>query len=189
MERQHPTKRAAILEAASRIVHRDGVSHLTIEGVAREAGVSKGGVLYHFPNKDALIEGMLNAFHEHFRARLNEELAKQDDTPGRWLRAFAQTSCNLSGYEPDFISGLIAALSNNPVLLESTRKEFLYYQQCAEQDGLPRAYATILRLAIDGLWFADLFHFASPEGAFRDEVRCLLQDMARPDFSLSQRRS
>jgi len=49
------TTQQSIIAAARRIVQRDGVAHLTIEAVAREAGFSKGGVLYHFPTKDSLI--------------------------------------------------------------------------------------------------------------------------------------
>ena len=45
--------------ATSQIVQCKGVAKLTLEAVAKEAGVSKGGLLYHFSNKEALIEGMI----------------------------------------------------------------------------------------------------------------------------------
>ncbi|MCR2379329.1 TetR/AcrR family transcriptional regulator, partial [Salmonella enterica] len=51
--------RQKILEAASQIVQCKGVAKLTLEAVAKEAGISKGGLLYHFANKEALIEGMI----------------------------------------------------------------------------------------------------------------------------------
>ena len=41
----------AILDAANRIVIGQGVERLTLEQVAAEAGMSKGGLLYHFPRK------------------------------------------------------------------------------------------------------------------------------------------
>src|SRR3712207_9422759 len=44
------------LEAAERVVARDGVARLSLDAVAGNADVSKGGLLYHFPNKDALID-------------------------------------------------------------------------------------------------------------------------------------
>ena len=44
-----------IIRAAEDLVIRDGVSKLTIEAAANEAGLSKGGVLYHFPSRDALV--------------------------------------------------------------------------------------------------------------------------------------
>ncbi len=44
-----------LLESAAMIAGRDGIAALSLNAVAREAGVSKGGVLHHFPNKQALI--------------------------------------------------------------------------------------------------------------------------------------
>lgn len=50
------SKRSSILLAASIVVKNNGVEKLTLEAVAKEAGVSKGGLLHHFPNKEALIK-------------------------------------------------------------------------------------------------------------------------------------
>ncbi len=55
------SKRTEILEAAQHVVQRGGVTALTYESVAQEAGVTKGGLLYHFPSREAL----LLALHEH----------------------------------------------------------------------------------------------------------------------------
>ena len=44
-----------LLESAAMIAGRDGIAALSLNAVAREAGVSKGGLLHHFPNKQALI--------------------------------------------------------------------------------------------------------------------------------------
>ena len=51
--------RHKILETAVAIVDTNGAAHLTIDAVAAHAGLSKGGVLYHFPSKRALLEAML----------------------------------------------------------------------------------------------------------------------------------
>ena len=48
-----------ILQAAASVVDESGAAHLTLEAVAEAAGLSKGGLLYHFPNKRALLSGML----------------------------------------------------------------------------------------------------------------------------------
>lgn len=44
-----------LLESAVSFASRDGIASLSVNAVAREAGVSKGGLLHHFPNKQALI--------------------------------------------------------------------------------------------------------------------------------------
>ena len=43
-----PSARARLLDAAVAVVRRDGAQALTLDAVAAEAGVSKGGLLYHF---------------------------------------------------------------------------------------------------------------------------------------------
>ncbi len=48
-------RRAQILDTAFRIALRDGISGLTVRGVAREAGVSMGLVAFYFGNKDDLL--------------------------------------------------------------------------------------------------------------------------------------
>ena len=47
-----------LLDAASTVVHRDGAQALTLDAVAAEAEVSKGGLLYHFASKRDLIDGL-----------------------------------------------------------------------------------------------------------------------------------
>ena len=53
--------RDALLDAAKRVMQRVGAGHLTLDAVAKEAGVSKGGLLYHYPSKGDLLRGMLTA--------------------------------------------------------------------------------------------------------------------------------
>ena len=52
-------KKKSILIAAADIVKEEGVAKLTLEAVAKKAGLSKGGLLYHYSNKEALIKGMV----------------------------------------------------------------------------------------------------------------------------------
>ena len=62
------SSRERILAATVQVALRDGVSAMTLDAVAREAGVSKGGLLYHFASKDELIAAML----EHHAARIQK---------------------------------------------------------------------------------------------------------------------
>lgn len=48
-----------ILEAAAAVLLKAGVRGLTIDAVAAEAGLSKGGVLHHFASKDALVVALV----------------------------------------------------------------------------------------------------------------------------------
>jgi len=171
------TTRQQILMVASQIVQRDGVSRLTIDAVAREAKLSKGGVLYHFPCKEALVSGMIMDHIESFTHDLTHNLAEETGL-GQWLRAYLRASDDTVHKEPDPVVCLIAAIATNPDLLAPLQQHFALWQEQVVHDGLPPALATLLRLAIDGLWFADLFQLAPPEGDLREEVLQLLHTMA-----------
>ena len=53
--RRLPERPEIILEAANEVLRKGGARALTIDAVAAEAGLSKGGVLHHYASKDALI--------------------------------------------------------------------------------------------------------------------------------------
>ncbi|MCX5496899.1 helix-turn-helix domain containing protein, partial [Kaistia dalseonensis] len=50
-----------MLEAAALVAQDIGPGHLSLEAVAERAGISKGGLLYHFPTKQALLSGLVEA--------------------------------------------------------------------------------------------------------------------------------
>ncbi|HCN22769.1 MAG TPA: TetR family transcriptional regulator, partial [Arthrobacter bacterium] len=54
-----PVARDAVLDAFEELLIDVGERAATLDAVAKRAGVSKGGLLYHFPNKEALIAATL----------------------------------------------------------------------------------------------------------------------------------
>lgn len=51
--------RDRILDAFQQLLVTSGERSATLDAVAAAAGVSKGGLLYHFASKDALVEGLI----------------------------------------------------------------------------------------------------------------------------------
>lgn len=51
--------RDRVLDAFEHLLVDEGSRAATLDAVAAAAGVSKGGLLYHFGSKDALVEGMV----------------------------------------------------------------------------------------------------------------------------------
>lgn len=52
--------RLAILEAAETLFLEKGVAHTSLQHIARQAGVTRGAVYWHFANKAHLFNAMLN---------------------------------------------------------------------------------------------------------------------------------
>lgn len=60
MGRKRVIDQQAVLDAAERVVGRDGAANLTIDAVAREAGINKASVLYDHKSKQALVEAVVD---------------------------------------------------------------------------------------------------------------------------------
>ena len=154
--------RNVILDAAETVVATMGVANLTFEEVARVANVSKGGVLYHFPSKEALTEAMIERFIDRFDTAV-AEAAENDGAPvGRNIRAYVRATVGeppLTGELFDRANGAItAALANFPERLEPVRQQSARNQKMIEDGTLDPIFATIVRLAIDGMWLAENFN-------------------------------
>ena len=151
------SRKLDILNAASKIVSERGIFNLTLEAVAAEAGFSKGGLLYHFPSKEALVKGMVDHLVENYREKIANESQMDAKERGKWLRAYVNVTFNKTYQNKDMNSGLLVAKAVNAELLDPIRNLYSEWQDEIEHDGLDLAKATVIRLATDGIWLAELF--------------------------------
>jgi AcrR family transcriptional regulator len=182
------TTRDRILDAAESIVIRDGVARLTLEAAAAQAQLSKGGVLYHFRTRDALVSGMVQRLVAAFDADLDDEVAADDAAGaapiGRYIRAYVRATVRPPRTEEDVRreragAAVLAAMASEPELLEPLRLSFDRWQLRLVNDGIDPVRATVARLAADGLWLVDLFGFAPLDEPLRAQVAAYLEDLAR----------
>jgi AcrR family transcriptional regulator len=166
--------RLLILNAANRVILDHGTNALTLDSVAKQAGVSKGGLLYHFPNKESLIMGMVERFVTEFEYAIEQELQKNGDD---WLSAYIHVSFQANPEREKISCALFAAFANNPDLLEPLRKRFIEWQKKIEKNSTSPEIGTIIRLTLDGMWLSDLMNFAPPKLSLRKKVLSSLLEM------------
>src|ERR1700722_17592561 len=65
-----PDARAAILEAATRLMAAHGFDGMALQDVASAVGVSKPAVLHHFPSKEHIRRAVIDAILEHWQGTL-----------------------------------------------------------------------------------------------------------------------
>jgi AcrR family transcriptional regulator len=66
----HGALRAALLEAAERVLERDGLAGLTLRAVAREAGVSHAAPTHHFGDLTGLVSELAAIGFRQFNAAM-----------------------------------------------------------------------------------------------------------------------
>lgn len=180
MPKSGENTRREILNAANQIVINQGVDSLTLEATARAAGISKGGLLYHFPSKQALIEGMIRWYLQRFEADLSSSAQALGATqPGRLTRAYLETTFADNARIPRLNAGLLAAIATDPALLTPVQERFSEWVKMLDQDNLDPVTTTIIRLVADGLWLVELFGLAPPDDAMKARVQEALVSLAQ----------
>ena len=76
-------RRARILDAATRVFASKGYHGTLVDEIASEADTSKGGVYFHFPNKQAIFLALLDYLAETLRERIEAAVASQAEPIGR----------------------------------------------------------------------------------------------------------
>ena len=79
-------KRDSILDAAELVLFEHGTQALTLAAVAERAGVSKGGLLYHFPSKESLLGALAQRYvqsMEHCIESAKSGISERDAKIGR----------------------------------------------------------------------------------------------------------
>ena len=158
--------RDRLLDAAATVVHRDGAQALTLDAVAEEAEVSKGGLLYHFKSKRELLDGLVDRWMDDFQRDIDAE-------SGNFARRYVAANDGAHAEEV----GMLAALVADPKVLAAVRDRHETWQDRVATEGGDPVDATVARLAADGLWLADLLGTAPPRGELRKRVLARLLEL------------
>ncbi|WP_430788504.1 TetR family transcriptional regulator [Virgibacillus flavescens] len=164
------SKRQKILEAAASIVNTRGSDALTLDATAKQAQVSKGGLLYHFESKEALVKGLVQHMDSIYRGNVESSSLSDHEETGRWTRALVNTMYKQSIENKETSAGMLAAQGINPELLKPLQETYAGWQERIQHDGLDEVQATILRLAVDGLWLSEIFGLGTIDPKLRQRV-------------------
>ncbi len=174
--------RDRLLNAAEQVAARDGVNKLTLEAVAKEAGVSKGGLLYHFPSKSDLITAIVERLAARCEADQRQALQHEGEGAGAFSRAYLMARVKKPApQEQPVHAALLAAVGTDSEYLAPFRKRFVDWQTLLNNDGIDPAIANIVRLAIDGLCLCRMLNIPTPNGNMEQRVIDTLINMTRTD--------
>lgn len=170
-----------LLDAAEAVVVRQGIANLTLDAVAAEAGISKGGLLHHFPTKDRLVEALVTRSAEQWRACYMTAYEGTPEGPGRMARALLGHCLSDAECWTDQLrsssSACFAALAQNPSLIEPMRAVYGDLHRRVAEDGLPPGVGETVAAAIDGLWLYWVLGLVEVNQALVVRVRRALEEM------------
>lgn len=170
-----------IIDAAMTIVRDQGVARLTLDAAAKEAGISKGGVLYHFKSKDDLIRGMVQRLIDQCDQLNRDYYQREPDGPYRWARTLVRACFDPTGPANDPVGGaLLAAITVNPDLMAPIHAMYDRWRERIASDSPDIERAGLICTAMDGLYFQRLMGIRLGDAEAQDRLKRHALDLLTP---------
>jgi AcrR family transcriptional regulator len=177
-----PSARVRVLQAYEDLLINDGPRAATLDAVAAAAGVSKGGLLYHFKSKEALTAGLV----EKMRELAEADFALMAKDPEGCANYYVRTSVfGGTTFDRTVVAAMRLAQGDDTTVRAAFSEMHERWYQLILGDIQDAAVARAVMLIGDGLYYnAALFGLpthagndAGPDGSV--DVRSLLTVVAR----------
>ena len=146
------SNRESILDAAVRVINRDGITAITFDAVAAEAEVTRGGMLYHFPSRDALILAINQHLADQWEANLLRTVGKPLDQTTVEDRRQAYVGASLRASRAELL--FLLEFQRDPAMGAPWARLIEAWSVPEPGDSGDEAALSrfVARLAADGLW-------------------------------------
>lgn len=159
----------------------EGVGGLTIDRVASEAGLSKGGVFYHFKNKEALVTAMTERIISEFYEDCDQRMA----AGATMIEATIEGAFSQDLRQKNRIAALITCCMNEPnfgIRFRTKYSEWL--SDLAVKGGVDPGTARVIASAIDGYYLTEMLGVSRMTPSEISEMKARLLDLARPSAKM-----
>ncbi|MDX8483249.1 TetR family transcriptional regulator [Mesorhizobium sp. VK24D] len=155
MKARRANSRDRILAAAADVAREAGPGSLSLDAVANRAGVSKGGLLYNFPTKAKLMQGLVENYLHEFEQALEARVAEAGNENA--LSAYVRLSADECEEPQPSASWIFSAIAEDPDFLTPIKafKQQLFERLKGETGDL--GSLLVCFLAIEGLRSMNLF--------------------------------
>lgn len=155
-KKQPELVRRQLLDVAARLATENGMASVTLDAVSGASGISKGGLLHHFPTKNALLDALFESLLERFDADIEDLMRRDPVSHGRFTRAYLLAVADIQSdrEESRHWAQVTIAMLAEPRLRQRWRE--WVQARADEYIGTDSSVdAQIVRFAADGLWLSD----------------------------------
>lgn len=144
------SNREKALDAVAQIIQRDGVTAVTFDAIAAETGLTRGGLLYHFPSREHLMREAHKHIASQWEAEMVEIAGGIDAPPEARYSAYIRT-CAQAASRVQLL--LMLEAMDDPELAQPWQEVHDRWGPPMPVDGNPISESFFLaRLAAEGLW-------------------------------------
>ena len=149
-----------ILDSVMQLILHGGLPAVTLSAVCRQAQLSKGGLIHHYPTKEVLVAAFVQRAVDQYLAMINEVFDQHPGGQGRRATAFVDLFLgDPTAFEPGANRDCTAVML---ALIQGRGRNLLARNLYGEvlprlrRDGLSMEVAETIVAAIDGLWLQSM---------------------------------
>jgi AcrR family transcriptional regulator len=162
--------RQHILDAAMALTEEVSLENLTLDNVAKKANLSKGGLLHHFPKKDALIEELFDTSLQNFLSLIRKEQESCVSPAMAYLKAsiIDDSGDRQNGAMKIFVQ----AIMYSPQYRERLQK---WFKENVILDVVTTSTTELAAILIaDGIWYSNVLGLYSLTAEQKNQIQNLL---------------
>ncbi|HLU58678.1 MAG TPA: TetR/AcrR family transcriptional regulator [Pseudonocardia sp.] len=176
-----PSARDRVLDAYETLLIEHGGAAVTLDAVAAAAGVSKGGLLYHFASKEALAAGLLDRLRERSAADAEAIRSAPEGAVAYYVRTSAPGGASPGGLTRTYLA--VLRLADTTAAKQAVRDALARvdadgYAALLDELGDP-VLAWLAQLVGDGLYLRTLTGTPLPPGLSVDDLLERMRELAR----------
>jgi AcrR family transcriptional regulator len=163
--------RKKAIDAALAILTRDGAGGLTFDALAKESGISKGGLLHQFRNKEGVLKALLDHQRQQFDLISKDYLSKEGGS-----RSEPTLAANIAMYresinQPNSVArAMLAAMVESPELLQTLSAADTARMEKLEAEAVDQDLSLLRYFAASGLAFNTLLGLSKLTDAARNRL-------------------
>ncbi|GAA0966890.1 TetR/AcrR family transcriptional regulator [Acrocarpospora macrocephala] len=148
------TKRR-VLDGALDLLRAEGGGSITLDAAAKQVGLTKPGLMYHFPTKDALMLAVVDHVAARWEELMLDRLGQPVETASPYQRIRAYVEVALTGqFDRADFAIFFDALYRDALTAAWVRHFEPWLDLPDDLPGQARGRLTAARLLADGYWMA-----------------------------------
>jgi AcrR family transcriptional regulator len=182
-KKQPEEVRRKLIECAVRIISEQGPGAVTVQAVADAAGVTKGGLLHHFSDKNKLTEAVSRFLLDQLDTEISKQMGLDLEDYGKFTRSYIKAiSVDLECTQNEQWTALAIYSITQPES-KSLWNEWINEKQKQYFDTDSDQILQILRYAADGIWFEAVMGAGDPSNKHSALLSNIIK-MTYPDSSI-----
>ncbi len=164
-----------ILDAVMVLIRDGGLPAVTLSAVCRKAGLSKGGLMHHYPSKEALVNAFLQRGGQEHLALIQQAIERHPAGSGNRLRAYVDLlvgeSTTLQCDEDRDCAAVMMALIQGGRDSDEVRKFYESLHQMLSGDGVSDEFLELILATVDGVWLQSVIEPPETIGPRSERIR------------------